>query len=94
MNFTLDGNKLFTDAVAALQGGIPVWVVFALIGLIMLPLLIPALSNAIAQQRQVSHKREQQMRKIRNSIGDRAKRLPSTAQHLQGPPRRIRGNRE
>jgi hypothetical protein len=81
VDFSLDANKLFNDAVAATQGGVGALIVFGLIFLILSPWIIPAISNAIAQQRQVTHQREQNLLKIRNSIADRAKR----AKKLPGP---------
>lgn len=74
MKFSLDVNVLFKDAIAAMQGGAGVLIVFGLITLLMLPWLIPAASNAIAQHRRLSHQREQNMLKIRNSREDRAKK--------------------
>jgi hypothetical protein len=75
VNISIDANKLFDSAVAALSSGklAPI-LVFLLVGLIMLPWIIPAASNAIAQQRALSHKREEALRKIRNSTLDRSSR--------------------
>ena len=79
MRFTLDVNQLFNDAMAAMSGGIGVGIVFGVIALIMSPWLIPALSKAIAEQRALSHKREQNLLKIRNSLGDRRGKSPTLA---------------
>lgn len=73
MKFTLDGNLLFNDAIAAMQTPLGVGIVFALLALLMSPWLIPAISKAVAEHRKISHQREQQLMKIRNSRSDRAK---------------------
>lgn len=75
MNLDFDVNEAFERALQALEGGLPFWMVFILFVLIMSPWLVPAISNAIAQHRALSHKREQNLLKIRNSVQDRQKRL-------------------
>lgn len=74
MGFKLDANQLFSDAMGALDKGIPWWIVFAFVGLLMSPWIIPAVSKAIAEHRALSHKREQALLKIRNSVKDREQR--------------------
>lgn len=73
MKFTLDANKLFNDAIAAMQGPMGVGIVFLLIAFLMLPWLIPAVSKAALEHRKLSHQRERNLLKIRNSRGDRSK---------------------
>ncbi len=80
VNIKFDANRVFQDALAALQAGhIPAWVIFCLIGLLMSPWIIPALSKAIAEHRNLSHKREQNLLKIRNSVKDRKDRAQRRA---------------
>jgi hypothetical protein len=72
LKFSLDLNQLFQDALNALQGGrAPFWVVVVLVTLIMSPWLIPAISRAIAEQRSLSYKHEENLLKIRSSAGER-----------------------
>jgi hypothetical protein len=72
--FTLDANKLFEDAISALQKGISPWIIFGLVALFMSPWIIPAVSKAIAEHRSLSHKHEISLRKVRNSVSDRSQR--------------------
>ncbi len=74
MNLHLDVNKLVQDSFNAIQHGLAPWIVFGLVILIMSPWIIPALSKAIAEQRKLSHKREINLQKIRNSAADKIQR--------------------
>jgi hypothetical protein len=72
LKFSLDLNQLFQDAVDAVQGGrAPFWVIVLLVVLIMSPWLIPAISRAVAEQRSLSYKHEENLLKIRSSAGER-----------------------
>lgn len=67
----LNVNKLFEDAVHALQSGVAPWIVFCLVALVMSPWIIPALSKAVAEQRSLSHRRERGIAKLRAALASR-----------------------
>jgi hypothetical protein len=70
-----DINQALRDVIAALERGrAPVWAIFLAIFLFMSPLIIPAASKAIAEHRKLTHTREQNLLKIRNSVADRKAR--------------------
>lgn len=77
-------EEVQTGALAFLVSNGP-WVMLLALFICMLPKIIPALSAAVAEQRKISHKRQDNLRKIQNNAQQRA--VPQSRPAVRGTRR-------